>query len=346
LAPWIPSGFFFFLPLFLLNPPAFAQVELLNLPKEYLPLLQKVWLDIKVHPEKILPYLVVIVVLSFLLKVFFGFLGRWKRLASGKYGYGGKQQFKQMAREARQYEREKDYLAAGEIYELLNDLDKAKQMYKKGKGNQQVGRVFEKLQQWDQAAAFYELAQSYESAARNYQKGKNFQKAAELYLKAGKGLSAGEMYEAGKFFLEAGKIFEKAHYFQKAGWMFFSAQENPKAAEMFERFFLQEYPKLKDPTVSLSPGQRDALNHYAKKSGELYLASGKTKEAANILLIGGFVQESAESFRNSGEHQRAADLYVGVKEYDKAAEVLREGGGRSARRFIDWRKVRKGRTIY
>jgi tetratricopeptide (TPR) repeat protein len=323
---WIPRGFFISLSLFLFNPSVFAQEDLLNLPKEYLPLLQRVFLDIKAHPEKILPYLVVMVVLSFLLKALFSFLGKWRGMASDQNRYGGKKQIKQMTREARHYEKEKDYLAAGEIYELINDLDKAKQMYKKGKGNQQVGRIFEKLQQWDQAAAFYELAQSYESAARNYQKGKNFQKAAELYLKGGKGFLAGEMYEAGEMYLEAGKIFEKANYFQKAGWMYFSAREIPKAAEMFERYFLQEFPKLKDSNASLSPGQRDALNGYSKKSGELYLTVGKVKEAANIFLIGGFVQEAAQAFRDSGEHQRAADLYVGIKEYDKAAEVLREGG--------------------
>ncbi len=199
-------------------------------------------------------------------------------------------------------------------------------MYKKGNGNQQVGRILEKLQQWEQAAGFYELGQSYESAARNYQKAKNFQKAAELYLKGGKGFLAGEMYEAGKLYSEAGRMYERNNYFQKAGLMYLSAKDNTKAAEMFERYFLQEYPKLKDINSGLSSGQRDVLSGFAKKSGELYLSSGKIKEAANILLMGGFAQEAARAFLKVGEHQRAADLFVGVKEYDKAAEALREGG--------------------
>jgi len=316
----------FFLPFIGFLPSAYAQDNLLNLSNEFIPYFQDLLVQLVSHPEKILSYLFIIVILSFLLKVLMSFLGKWESASHHPNGIGNKYQIKQMKKEARHFEKQRDFLRAGEIYEHLNEYEKAKQNYQRGKGHLQVGRICEKLKQWDQAAAFYELGQSLENAARNYQKGKNFQKAGEIYFKVGKGLLAGEMYESGKNFLEAGRMYEKANYFQKSGWMYLSAKENLKAAEMFEKYFLQEHHKVKNSTLSDTNGQQNVLTGYAKKSGELYLVLGKYKEAARIFVLGGFFEEAAEALSEAGEYQRAAELFVEVKEFDKAAEVLREGG--------------------
>jgi tetratricopeptide (TPR) repeat protein len=253
-------------------------------------------------------------------------------------------------RDARRAKRDKNYIRAGELFELAGDEDEAIQTYREGQVFGPLARLYERQKNWALAAGAYEMARDHERAGAMYQRAGNYAKAAEVLLAGNKEFMAAEIFEKARNFSEAARLYEKTGYFQKAASCYERSHAHGKAADLLEKFFLQENVRMKAsmPTAN----QRQLVNSYAQQSGRLYVKAGDAVRAAQIFSLGGFPAEAAEAYLSVKDYQKAAELYYQGKQYLKAAELYKQMGNTkkafliSAEMYLDERNYLEAARLY
>jgi len=274
-----------------------------------------------------------------------------QKLLSGSYAsHGGSADAASIRKDAKRAKRGREFIRAGELFELAGDYDDAIKMYREGQASGPVGRLYERQKNWGQAAVAYESARDYERASAMYQRAGNYGKAAEALLTGNKELMAAELFEKARNFGEAARLYEKAGYFQKAAGCYEHVQNYGKAADLLEKHYLQENVRIK---ASLSGSdQRQTVNAIAQQSGRLYSRAGDAVKAARIYSMGGYLSDAAESYIKVNDVQKAADLYYEGKQYLKAAELYRQIGNTkkayavSAELYLDERNYLEAARMY
>jgi len=274
-----------------------------------------------------------------------------QKLLSGSYAsHGGSADAASIRKDAKRAKRGREFIRAGELFELAGDYDDAIKMYREGQASGPVGRLYERQKNWGQAAVAYESARDYERASAMYQHAGNYGKAAEALLTGNKELMAAELFEKARNFGEAARLYEKAGYFQKAAGCYEHVQNYGKAADLLEKHYLQENVRIK---ASLSGSdQRQTVNAIAQQSGRLYSRAGDAVKAARIYSMGGYLSDAAESYIKVNDVQKAADLYYEGKQYLKAAELYRQIGNTkkayavSAELYLDERNYLEAARMY
>jgi eukaryotic-like serine/threonine-protein kinase len=274
-----------------------------------------------------------------------------QKLLSGSYGnHGGSADAASIRKDAKRAKRSREFIRAGELYELAGDYDDAIKMYREGQASGPVGRLCERQKNWGQAAAAYESARDYERASAMYQRAGNYAKAAETLLTGNKELMAAELFEKARNFGEAARLYEKSGYFQKAAGCYEHVRNYGKAADLLEKHYLQENVRIK--TSLSSSDQRETVNAIAQQSGRLYSRAGDAVKAARIYSMGGYLSDAAESYVKVNDVQKAADLYYEGKQYLKAAELYRQIGNTkkaysvSAEMYLDERNYLEAARMY
>jgi eukaryotic-like serine/threonine-protein kinase len=274
-----------------------------------------------------------------------------QKLLSGSHGsQGGSADAASIRKDAKRAKRSREFIRAGELFELAGDYDDAIKMYREGQASGPVGRLYERQKNWGQAAVAYESARDYERASAMYQRAGNYAKAAEALLTGNKELMAAELFEKARNFGEAARLYEKAGYFQKSAGCYEHVQNYGKAADLLEKHYLQENVRIK---ASLSGSdQRQTVNAIAQQSGRLYSRAGDAAKAARIYSMGGYLSDAAESYIKVNDVQKAADLYYEGKQYLKAAELYRQIGNTkkaysvSAELYLDERNYLEAARMY
>jgi len=253
-------------------------------------------------------------------------------------------------RDAKRAKRDKNYVRAGELFELAGDEDEAIKMYREGQTFGPLARLYERQKNWALAGGAYEMARDHERAGAMYQRAGNYAKAAEVLLAGNKEFMAAEIFEKARNFSEAARLYEKTGYFQKAASCYERSQAHGKAADLLEKFFLQENVRIKASMPSAN--QRQLVNSYAQQSGRLYVKAGDAVRAAQIFSLGGYPAEAAEAYLSVKDYQKAADLYYQGKQYMKAAELYKQMGNTkkafliSAEMYLDERNYLEAARLY
>ena len=233
---------------------------------------------------------------------------------------------KEHIKEAEQYLKSKNYLAAAHAFERGGDLQNALEMFKKGRDHSNAARIYERMGLFENAALYYERVKKYEEAARCYQKRGKFNLAGSLFEKANKIFFAAEMFEKAHNYEEAARLYLKNNFFEKAGDMLVKANQFGKAAELFEELYIKESSKMKligDPQY-LSTNSK--VKRLALRASELYLKTNDFEKAAEIYIKVGEHLKAAEIYLKANMLEKAVNIYAEHRRYQEAAKLYKEMG--------------------
>ncbi len=235
-------------------------------------------------------------------------------------------------REAKREKRRKNYIRAGELFEMSERYDQAIKMYMIGKSPARAAQVYlERLKNLDRAVEIYLEHNLFESAARAYASVKNFSEAAKYFRKAGKELTAAEMHEKAHEYDLAGELYRKHKSFREAARCFGQTRDNIPAAEMYAAYYKEMKQTYAD---QINDEKKNAIQDLAKKAAYFYKQAGSLEECSRILLSAGLkkyageillemgkADEAAECFLDAGDQLRAAEIYEASGNKTKAAEI-------------------------
>jgi len=246
---------------------------------------------------------------------------------------GGKKKFKQpgklktgrdIRKEAKWCEKNREFIRAGELYEAIEEFQKAVKMYALGKAPDRAARVYhEKLNDFQSALNVLAEYSAWELAGNLCAKAKRFSEAASFYEKARKIQSAAEMYQEAREYDKAAPLFEKNGFLDQAAACYGQAGNSQKAAEVYETAWKQ----VKNQFVrDSSPAARKKIEDLAKRASYFYKQSGNLKKSAEVLEQAGITKFAAELYLAMGDKQKAADLFQQMGSTMKAAELYEQAG--------------------
>jgi len=226
-----------------------------------------------------------------------------------------------LRKEARWYEKNKEFVRAGELYERIEKYHKAIEMYLAGRSPDRAARVYmERFQDFDKALSVLLENNLYEQAGSLCAQVGDFNRAGEFYEKARKLNSAAEMYEKGKSFGKAAELYEQSGFIEESANCYGLAENFEKAASLYERVW------------------RDALQHLGSDGSQKFKQKfdNLTKRAAFFYKKAGDLKKSAEILEQSGMTRYAVEMYVQAKEFAKAGEgYLKLGDDLKAAEMFD-----------
>ncbi|MGW8323125.1 MAG: hypothetical protein ACWGSD_16370 [Thermodesulfobacteriota bacterium] len=239
-------------------------------------------------------------------------MGKWEHLAMSLLNEGKTN----MAAEA--FEEARMPLRAAEIYEKVENFQKAGELYKTG---QDAAR----------AAVAFEKAYSHHKMFMK-EKPEIALEAARLYREVGATADAGRLFAMAGDYGQAAAAYEEAGQHKDAGEYFYRAREYDRAVESFERAGDRVRSALVRAEKLEGEGQLGEAARYYKtgnnliKAGELFDASDSPSEAAECYAATGAYAEAAECYARAGEKGPAADMFQRAGNYQRAAELYLEAG--------------------
>jgi len=227
-------------------------------------------------------------------------------------------------REAKWCEKNKEFVRAGELYEQIEKFDKAIEMYLLGRSPERASRVYmERFQDFDRALAVLLEANFYEQAGILCEKQGRFDQAGEFMEKAKKTRSAAEMFEKAKNYGRAAMLYEQAGFEEEAANCYGLAEDFGKAAGLSEKVFREALQHLQSEG---SQKLRQKFENITKKTSFYYKKAGDLKRSAEILDQGGMSKFAGEMYVLAGEYEKAGEVYLHLKEEMKAAELFDQAG--------------------
>ncbi len=229
-------------------------------------------------------------------------------------------------REAKWCEKNKEFVRAGELYEQIEKYNKAIEMYLAGRSPDRAARVLvEKFNDLDQALKALIDSSLYEQAGRMCEQHDRFQQAAELYEKARKTTTAAEMYEKTRNYPKAAALYEQAGFAEQAANCYAQAEDFAKASSLFEKVWKQALANL--PTDNTAKFKQ-LFESAAKKAAFYFKKAGDLKRSAEVLELSGMTKFAAEMYMLAGETGKAAEAFIKMGEELKAADLFDESGDR------------------
>lgn len=184
---------------------------------------------------------------------------------------------------------DKDLYKAVELYEQIEELDRAYDLLLKNNKFGRAAQLALKLERYEEAARLYEKAQQPLQAAEVYDKlGRpklGCQLRGEAALAQGKMREAAEYFKKGEDFVRAAEFFEWEKEFEKAAYCYFMSQ-----------------------------------NYMA--SADNYLKSGKEEEAAKMFELGRQWKEAAQISKKYKKFQKAGELFERAEDNFNAGECF------------------------
>jgi tetratricopeptide (TPR) repeat protein len=263
--------------------------------------------------------LVLLVILAPALVVLARLRGKQGPKAPGKLSTG-----RDIRREAKWCEKNHEYLRAGELYESIEQYDKAVRMYQLGRAPERAARVYhEKLGDFDSGLKALADAGAWENAGYYSAKAERHEEAAASFEKAGKFQAAAESYQKAGSLNQAGALYEKAGFLEQAAVVYGQANNFKKAAELYSGVWEQI---RKDLSRDNSAAARKKIEETAKRAAYYYKQLGEWKKSAEILEQSGIKKFAAELYLLAGEKAKAAELFQQIGAGDKAAELYEQAG--------------------
>ncbi len=207
-------------------------------------------------------------------------------------------------RTARRFERQKNFQAAGEAYESLEQWQDAARVYERGNLYGRAANAWRQLENAGKAIELYEKEGNFEAAADicmaeglKDRAVRNFRTAGNECLQNNQFKSAASFYERAEDFDKAGGIFEQAHKPDCALACYQKAGNKDKLLELVFKMHPSEYHT-----------RGAEFTRLVQKSAETLLLAGHAIEAAQIL-------------EDCNAVTRAAEVYASCKVWDKSAEL-------------------------
>ncbi len=177
---------------------------------------------------------------------------------------------------------DKDLYKAVELYEKIDELDRAFQLLLKNNKFDRAAQLAAKLGKYQESAKLFEKAQMPIQAAEVHDKLGNSKMACQLRgeaaLAQGKMGEAAEWFKKGEDFVRAAEFFEWEKEFEKAAYCYFMSQ-----------------------------------NYLA--SADNYLKAGKEEEAAKMFELGKEWKMAADLSLKYKKYQKAGELYEKASEF-------------------------------
>jgi len=229
-----------------------------------------------------------------------------------------------LLKEAKWAEKHKEFIRAGELYEMTERFSQAVKMFLQGNSPDRASRVyFERLN--DPKSALSVLIESglWEQAGGLCAKLQDFNLAGEFFEKANKLQSAAEMYEKAGQFSKAGVLFEKTGFIEESANCYGQAGDFKKAGELSERVWKEILREIKKTG---SGAMQKKLEDLAKRTSYYFKQAGDLKKSAWVLEQSGIKKYSAELYLLAGDKKKAAELFMEMGEVDRAMELFEQGG--------------------
>ena len=213
-------------------------------------------------------------------------------------------------------------LAAGRIYEDVDQLQKAVDVYLEGQEIYAAAAVLEKMGKAERSAELFLQAGDYKKAAQLFSESGKPARAAALFEEKGNRLEAARLYGIAGQWDKAAELYDKGGYPSKAAEAYEKCGAHSKAAECYERHFMENvsYGTTYSSTAA-SPEQKSALF-----AGRLHVKAGDLDKAFQILVRGGFFKDGADVAMQQRQFVKAAELYLRAEDMERAADAYEQAG--------------------
>lgn len=204
-----------------------------------------------------------------------------------------------------------DYAAAGDLYRLGGQLDRALHMYVKGKHHREAAELANEMGDYALASLEYELGGMPASAAEAALRAGDRQRAARLFLAAGQTRKAAHVHEEAGRHESAATLYEHAGDLSRSVHLYLEARKPDKAARVLESLMKEE-----DGAI-----ERREIIGLAARCGQQFLATGQPEPAGRWLERAGRSREAARAWERAGRSERAIRAYLDAGEANLAAAI-------------------------
>ncbi|GEM_PF-6970414 len=216
------------------------------------------------------------------------------------------------ARKARWAALRGDYAAAGDLYRLEGNLEKALRMYQKGRLHRLAGETALELGDPAVASREFERAGLLLEAAEAALAARDRTRAAQLFLEAGQPHRAARIHEEGGRLSAAAALYEEAGDLLRAAHLFLEARKPDAAARVLQELLRNTPPE---------GGGRGEIVRLAARLGQIFLASGRPLAAARWFETAGRDEEAAKAWERAHEPAKAVRAWLTAGRPDRAVAV-------------------------
>ncbi len=216
------------------------------------------------------------------------------------------------ARKARWAALRGDYAAAGDLYRLEGDLERALRMYRRGNLHRLAAETALELGDPAAASREFERAGMLHEAAEAALAARDRSRAAQLFLAAGELHRAARIHEEGGRLSAAAALYEEAGDLLRAAHLFLEARKPDAAARVLQALARNSPPES---------GTRADLARLAGRLGRIFLASGRPLAAARWFETAGRDEDAARAWERAHEPARAVRAWLAAGRPDRAVAV-------------------------
>ncbi len=204
-----------------------------------------------------------------------------------------------------------DYATAGDFYRLAGDLERALDMYRRGRQSRLAAEVAVELGQAEIASREFERAGMSAEAADAALEGGDRERAARLLVLAGKTRRAAEIQEQGGRKAAAATLYEHSGDYLRAAQLFIEARQPQRAARA-----LGGLTKTGATNADLK-----LLSELYFECGQQLLSSGCPESAALWFERCGRMHEAARAWERAGDTERAIRAYLQSNRSEEAVAL-------------------------
>lgn len=207
-----------------------------------------------------------------------------------------------------------DYATAGDLYRLAGRLDRAIEMYRRGRRHRLAAEVAVELGDLRSAADEFEKGGMPAEAAQYALKTGDRERAARLYIQGHQPARAARIYEQRGDLEKAATLYEGTEDYLKACELYVEVRKTDAADRCLEQIRRQPPPGVTESMIA----------SMALRLGQRLLASGRPFRAAHWFELGGHAVEAGRAWRRAGEPERALRSLLAAGQVAEACLVAEE----------------------
>lgn len=239
------------------------------------------------------------------------------------------------AKQARQAQREKDHVRAGDFFKLDGNYRAAVKAYVRAGEYGRAARLYEDWGKVKKAEKLLLKQGTKQELAEFLLRQDRVQEAIDLFLSCGMEFEAAELYERSRMFEQAAELYERLGFFEKAGTMFGQTKNYNRAIESLTRAIAQ----LEELAT---PDAKAKIQRYQRWIANFHLAANRFQQAGEMFLELMQKETAAKCFLKAGQEVRAARIFFESNQGERAEAVLRQVSSPEARELLGRIAFEKG----